>query len=106
MPIADPSRLDEDGLLVRQDWPTSIAEAVDWNLAHLTGADRERLRRTPRRDLADFDQGWGLYLSSNFGLTGGNRRLNEACGLVMPDDCAMKIIVATWERLTRDRTRP
>ena len=106
MPVANPSRLDIDELLLREDWPSSIADAADWNIAHLSDSDKERLRHTHRRDLDDFMGGWGLYLRNNFGMLHGNRKLMEACGMVMPDDCAMKIMVATWERLTRDPEGP
>jgi hypothetical protein len=100
-PVAREDELDESGLLLRTAWPPSIAEAVDWNLRHLSTADLALVQHTPRRDLVEFYHGWGTYLRNNFGLWRGNRRLMDACGNILPDDCSMKIIEATWERLQR-----
>ena len=99
LPVVAPAELDDEGLLRPEYFPTTIAEAVDWNLRHLTATDLAAVQRTPRRDLGRFDRGWGSYLRKNFGLSRANRRLTEACGALLPEACDMKIIDATWERL-------
>jgi len=101
LPAVGEERLDDDGFLVASAWPPSLAEAVDWNLRHMAAADLAEVKKTPRRDLIKFHHGWGTWIRNNFGLWRGNRRLIDACGGVHPDDCSMKVIEATWERLQR-----
>lgn len=90
--------------------PGSIDEAVDVLLAVLPEAQLQRLARDARDDLLVYHFGLGLWVRSAFGLWGDNPSLLEDCRNgtpeVDPDDAAMRIVDALWQRLQGPMQRP
>jgi hypothetical protein len=78
--------------------PKTLDEAVAHLLAVLPEADRAKVRATPEDDLIMLHHGWGTGIRNDFGLWGRNPELLRSCG-GHPDDAAMLIIRAVWQRL-------
>jgi hypothetical protein len=86
--------------------PKTLDEAVAQLLAVLSDVDKAKVRETPEDDLIMFHHGWGAGIRNDFGLWGRNPELLRSCGRVHPDDAAMVIIRAVWQRLQHGEPFP
>jgi hypothetical protein len=97
-----------------QDWPRTIAEAVDRLLLTLSQDEKGEIAAMPEGDLLNLHFGLGTSVRNKFGLWRENHTLLKECqkirfegrvdvpdGLILidPDDASTIIIKALWGNL-------
>jgi hypothetical protein len=91
-----------------QDWPKTVAEAVERILAELSDEQREAFRLMQEQELPRLHFSLGLHIRNQFGLWAGNLELSQDCaargksGLLAPyhpDSASTVIIQAAWAAL-------
>ena len=76
--------------------PTTVEEAVEVLLSHLSTQREDRLRRNRHEDLIAHHFGLGMWIRNNCGLWNHNRSLLDDTGQEHPDGASMAIIEALW----------
>lgn len=87
-------------------WPATVGEATTELRRTLSDADQAFVQSTRKEDLGQFQDNLGVDIRNSFGLWNANRALLEDCARHEADPCSMEIIVALWEALQAERTRP
>lgn len=85
----------------KENWPTTLEEAVSVIFSHLSAEDKETLRQTPKEDLILYHMSWGMGIRNEFGLWAGNEALlKSACGGTPchPDTASMRIMEGVWDK--------
>ena len=81
------------------NYPKTIAEAVDRLLSTLSEKDKEAIKNTAKDDLIGLHFSLGTYIRNAFGLWKDNKELVEACGqsypIFFPDSVSEVIIEAS-----------
>ena len=82
-------------------WPTTVDEAVDLIIVHMTEEEKEELCSTSKEGLLMFHFELGMCIRNSFGLWKGNTELLESCGAAFmhADSASVAIIEAVWQRL-------
>lgn len=87
----------------RKEWPATIDEAVGVVLASLSEEEQARIGAMSQSDLIGLHFGLGTWIRNNLGIWRGNNPLTQAIrgndSSIHPDDAAMVIIDAVWQRL-------
>lgn len=83
----------------RDDWPTSLDEAVERLLAALSENEKQLLRSISKEEVIRFHHSWGAGIRNDFGLWSGNRALLRSCGETFPDQASLVIMEAVWQRV-------
>lgn len=95
----------QDELLDRTKWPTTVEDAVRDFVLHSPAEAKTRLRDLKKEDLILLHFGLGMRIRNRYGLWAGNDKLIiSACGEPChPDTASTKITEAIWQEL---RSRP
>lgn len=106
--------LPSDPTATSQEWPRTVAEAVDWLTRELSQAEKDEIAGLPESDLIGMFFGLGMRIRDKFGLWEGNHALladsqrakhagclgtPEDSPAIQPDDASMLIIRVLWLRL-------
>ena len=99
-------------------WPETINEGVELMIDTMSDIDKWELLNAKKEDLSRFHYTLGMLICGWFGLYNGNTALLEACAntrkneierlvfLNDPEEAAMIIIEAIWEKLRADMYVP
>jgi hypothetical protein len=82
-------------------WPITVDGAVQDLLLRLPSFEKSRIKQTKKEDTISLYLDLGTQVRNRYGLWRGNDKLIfSACGFPChPDDAAMKIIEAVWQKL-------
>ena len=85
----------------KDHWPANLDEAVEHILERMSPRDRALVSSTPRDQLGQFHQGWGMGIRNALGLWEGNSALKESCGSprMDADEASGVIMEGVWYRL-------
>ncbi len=99
-------------------WPKTINEGVELMIDTMSDVDKRDLMNAKKEELSRFHYTLGMLICGWFGLYNGNKVLLEACAntrkneierLVFqndPEEAAMIIVEAIWNRLRADMKVP
>ena len=80
-------------------WPVTVDQAVGVLLGMLPKDETAKIAAMSQDDLINLHFGLGAWIRNNFGLWTQNTALLENTGKSHPDDAAVVIIEALWNRL-------
>ncbi len=90
--------------------PTTVKEAVDRMINEMSEDEKQKVKKTPIRDLAYLHSTLGRKIRNGFGLWSGNKPLVADCmayqkykgGKMHPDDASFAIMIAIHVRLSNE----
>ena len=91
--------------------PRTVKEAVDRMIEVMSDEEKQRVIRTPLRDISYLHSTLGRQIRDGFGLWSGNKPLTASCASyhkvkdqdIPPDQASLAIMIAIRARLTDEQ---